>query len=232
MFRLISVLLILLGLGAATFGFVQYQASTYPQPDVPPKVAAQPAVRAAPSLDDDDMISIASVAPDIVSTLRTVPIAYETPTKAKFGMSFDVTLAVDSTGDASASDALSGQGTIVESSAQVSSQVLAALSGDSFNIVAATPMTQTMSPLTENVWRWRVTPTQTGQQFLTIDLYALQNGSALPLHTFRDEIEVEVSRVGQVIATIQSVSPIAIFIGGIGSFLAGLLGALRFFRGR
>ena len=53
---------------------------------------------------------------------------------------------------------------------------------------------------------------------------------ALPLLTFRDSFEVEVSRIGQAVALAQSISPITVVAGGIGSLLAGLFGFVGFFR--
>lgn len=248
MLRLISILLVLLGLGAVTLGGARYfgldlfpdratksapvVAMVPPSSEVPEVELSR--VTPAPSLEsgDDIPFSIASSpAPaQVTPHLHTVPIAYETPSSAKFGRPFDVTVAIDATGDDSAADALPGSGNVVEGSAQVSGQVMAALSGEMFDIEAVTPMTQTVSPLTENVWRWRVTPTQTGAHDLVVELFALDGNAALPVRTFRDKIEVQVSRVGQVIAVVDSVSPLAIVIGGIGSFLGGLFGVARFFR--
>ena len=243
MFRLLSLIMILLGLAAVGYGGARYfgidlmpqepaeqMAEMAPAP--PPQAAAKRSITEAttPTFDDDDMFSITSVADDMMARLREVPIAHETPSSAKFGRPFDVTVAIDGTGGDSAADALPGTGNVVEGVAQVSDSVMAALSGDRFDIVAVTPMTQTVSPLTENVWRWRVTPTEVGAHDLVIELFALEGDQALPVRTFRDKVEVQVSRVGQVVAIVDSFSPIAVVVGGIGSFLAGLLGALRFFR--
>ena len=65
-----------------------------------------------------------------------------------------------------------------------------------------------------------------------IELFALVEDQALPLRTFRDRVEVKVSRVGQAIAIARSVSPITVVAGGIGSLLAGLFGFVGFFRRR
>lgn len=249
MFRLISLILIIVGLSAAAYGGARYmgfdplaslvpdeahESSAAPGESWDTEAAPPPAPTRSlskPSFDtDDDMVSITSVADDFMSQLRDVPIAHETPSSANFGRSFDVTVAIDATGGDSAADALPGTGNIVEGTAKVSGQVMAALSGDTFDFEAVTPMTQTVSPLTENVWRWRVTPTAVGPQPLVIELFAMdENGNALPVRTFRDEVEVEVSRVGQVVALVDTFSPVAVVVGGIGSFLAGMLGFLRLF---
>lgn len=247
MFRLISVILLLGGAAALVFGGMRFLAAPPPVPQMAeaPVEAAPPTKEPLtktqspqafkvepPSLDNDgEIFSTASTTADIMATLKTVPIAHETPRKAKFGRPFEVTVAVDATGDDSAADALPGRGTIVESTAQISASVQATVSGEMFDIEPITPTIQRISPLTENVWRWKVTPQETGQQSLVIELFALAGDEALPIQTFRDQIDVEVSRVGQVIAVANSVSPVAMVLGGIGSLLAGLFGVARFFRG-
>ena len=143
-----------------------------------------------------------------------------------------MTVSLDATGDDSATDSLPGTGNIVEGEAQISDTVQALVSGEAFKVEAITPATQRISPLTENVWRWKVTPTAVGNQELVIELFALMDDEALPLRTFRDSVQVEVSRIGQAIALAQSVSPITVVAGGIGSLFAGLFGFIGFFRRR
>ncbi|MEL7111661.1 MAG: hypothetical protein AAGK93_01825, partial [Pseudomonadota bacterium] len=60
--------------------------------------------------------------------------------------------------------------------------------------------------------------------------FVIHQGEELPLRTFRDSVEVEVSRIGQAIALAQSISPITVVAGGIGSMLAGMFGFVGFFR--
>ena len=143
-----------------------------------------------------------------------------------------MTVALDATGDDSATDSLPGTGNIGEGEAQVSDTVQAVVSGEAFRVEAITPNVQRISPLTENVWRWRVTPTAVGNQDLVIELFALMGDEALPLRTFRDSVEVKVSRIGQAVAFAQSISPITVVAGGIGSMLAGMFGFIGFFRRR
>jgi len=251
MFRLFSILLILVGLGALSFGGYQYLQSQKQEAAVsasPPPGSvgfdsgpeSDPVVRSArarsleiePGAGDDEFFGVASADSDFMSALRTVPIAHETPSSAQFGRAFTVTLALDATGDESAVEALPGTGNVVEGEAQISSTVRALVSGQSFDVEAITPDTQLISPLTENVWRWKVTPTAVGNQELVIELFALMDGQALPLRTFRDTVDVEVSRIGQAIAIARSVSPITVVAGGIGSLFAGLFGFVGFFRRR
>jgi hypothetical protein len=75
-----------------------------------------------------------------------------------------------------------------------------------------------------------VTPLETGSHDLAIELFALHEDGAMPVRTFRDRVEVQVSRVGQIMAFASSISPLIIVIGGLGSLLGGLFGAARFFR--
>lgn len=251
MFRFFFLLLILIGLGALAFGGYQYfqvqqePTATAAAPEgsigFDSGPAAEPVVTRSAnsrsmSMDaassDDDFFGVASVGGDVMSALRTVPIAHETPSKAQFGREFTVTLAVDATGDDTAADALSGRGNVVEGEAQISSSMTALVSGDTFEVRAITPETQLISPVTENIWRWKVTPTAVGSQELVIELFANLDGQALPLRTFRDEVDVDVSRIGQAIAIAKSVSPITVVAGGIGSLLAGLFGFVGFFRRR
>ncbi len=263
MLRLLSILLVLAGLAAVSYGGYRYlqedgatesvasedfnvevaaveedaiivlEESAAPMPafEAPPKTAATRSL-SIPGAEDaaEKILGPETVQEDFLSTLQMVPIAHETPTSAQFGRAFEVSVAIDATGGDSAADALPGRGEIVESKAQVSADVRATLSGDQFEIEAVTPVIQTVSPIQENVWRWNVTPLESGAHDLTIELFALNGDRALPVRTFRDEVEVNVSRIGQVIATANSFSPIAVVIGGIGSLLAGLLGVLRIFR--
>lgn len=247
MFRFLSFLLILVGLAALSYGGYQYYLSTqssetYAAPPPGsigfdgsgdgPIVAGTSPSRSLTIEDaaDDEFFGVASADSDFMSSLRTVPIAHETPKSAQFGRAFTVTVAIDATGDSTATDALPGTGNIIEGEADVSSSVQAQLSGQAFDIEIITPATQRLSPLTENVWRWKVTPKEVGSQELVIELFALMGTEALPLRTFRDSVDVEVSRIGQAIAIAKSVSPITVVAGGIGSLLAGLFGLISFFR--
>ena len=63
----------------------------------------------------------------------------------------------------------------------------ATLTGSAFDIELVSPAIQTISPVTENVWRWRVTPVATGMHELRIELFALENDEALPFRLRRRE---------------------------------------------
>lgn len=258
MFRLITVLLLVAGLGLIVWGGNRYlegpmggETASLPAqdtaaPDQSQPVAASPARRSSGATDedravpeggfelmmDDDAFGTASATNPMLDRLRTVPIAHETPSEARFNRAFEVTVAIDATGDDTAADALPGEGNIVEGEAGILDKAQATLSGSAFDIELVSPSIQTVSPVTENVWRWRVTPVETGRHPLRIELFALENNEALPIRTFTDEVEVRVSRLGQVLATANTLDPVFMILGGAGSLLAGLFGVFRFFRGR
>jgi hypothetical protein len=181
------------------------------------------------------------VAPDVMAptpydafleNLKTVPVAHETPSAAEYKRPFEAVLAIDATGDSTAVDALPGHGNISEGTAQVSKTVEARLSGSGFAIKAMTPEQQTISPLTENTWRWSVTPLTAGNQELTFDIYAIDDGPAVPLRTFHNTVTVKVTGLNRAIAFADQANPLAVFLGGVGSVLAGLFGAIKFVRRR
>lgn len=249
MLRLFFVLLILIGLASVGFGAMQMLSSAPERRAVSDRPESQsveitiPSSRSSdestplqdfvPSMqENEEDVMVRSASGGFIDTLKSVPIAHESPTSARFGRAFEVTLAVDGTGGDSAADALPGVGRVVESIAMISADVEATLSGDAFEIKPITPMVQSISPLTENVWRWNAVPLESGTQSLTIEVFALNGDRRLPIRTFRDRVEVQVSAVGQAIALADALSPIAVVIGGIGSLIAGLLGIFRFFRER
>lgn len=248
MIRFLSVLFILAGIGFVGWGTFRYldaqqngERATAAYETTDAINDSEPAVRASreystsSALDSAERRTFSTASArtsDMMSRLRTVPIAHETPTLARFNRSFEVTVAIDATGDTTAADALPGTGNIVEGEAQVLEKAQATLSGPAFRIERVSPAIQTVSPATENVWRWNVTPLETGMQELRIELFAMEGDEALPIRTFTDRVEVKVSRVGQVIAKAREFDPLFMILGGVGSLLAGLIGALRFVKGR
>ena len=161
--------------------------------------------------------------------LKTVPVAHETPASAEYKRAFDVTFAIDATGDTTAADALPGRGIIEEGEAKVSDKVEVRLSGANFSIVAASPAVQSLSPLTENTWRWSVTALSAGDHDLTFEVFAMDTDTATPLRTFRDTVTVKVSGLNRAIAFADQANPLFVLLGGLGSALAGIFGAIRFF---
>ena len=162
-------------------------------------------------------------------TLKTVPVAHETPRSAEYKRAFNVTFAIDATGDTTAADALPGRGVIEESEAKVSERVEVRLSGASFEIEQTSPPIQSLSPLTENTWRWSVTPLTAGDHDLTFEIFAIDSDAVTPLRTYRDTVTVQVSGLNRAIAFADQANPLFVLLGGLGSAVAGLFGAIRFF---
>ena len=137
-----------------------------------------------------------------MESLQTVPVAHETPKSAEY---------------------------IVTGEAQVSDRVEARVSGANFEIVPMSPGVQSLSPLTENVWRWSVMPLSAGDHDLVFEIYAIDQDSVVPLRTFRDTVTVQVSGINRAIAFADQANPLFVLLGGLGSAIAGLLGAVKFF---
>lgn len=184
-------------------------------------IAAAPAAPAAPQKSAGELF---------MESLRTVPIAHETPTSAGYKQNFDVVLAIDATGDDDATDALPGRGNIVAGEAQVSDRVEARLSGAAFDIQSTSPGVQTLSPLTENTWRWSVAALAPGEHDLVFEIFAIDQDAATPLRTYRDTVTVEVTGISRAIAFADQANPVFVLLGGLGSALAGLFGVIQFFR--
>ncbi|MGA1343776.1 MAG: hypothetical protein ACO33A_12200 [Hyphomonas sp.] len=187
---------------------------------------------AGPAPPDQRMAAMPAAAPAPLSfeeRLRSVPVAHEAPATAEYKRPFDVTFAIDATGDTTAADALPGRGVIEEEEANVSDTVEVRLSGANFNIVAASPAAQALSPVTENTWRWSVTALSAGEHDLTFEVFAMDSGPATPLRTFRDTVTVKVSGLNRAIAFADQANPLFVLLGGLGSAIAGLFGAIRFF---
>jgi hypothetical protein len=190
-------------------------------PDVSDSFEAVPEISA--------MSAPAPAGPSFEDTLRTVPVAHETPRSAEYKRAFDVTFAIDATGDTTAADALPGRGVIEEGEAKVSERVEVRVSGAAFNIVAASPPVQTLSPVTENTWRWSVTPLTAGDHDLVFEVFAIDSDAVTPLRTFQDTVTVKVSGLNRAIAFADQANPLFVLLGGLGSALAGLFAAFRFF---
>ena len=168
-----------------------------------------------------------------IERLYNVPVAYETPKAAAYRKPFDVTFAVDATGDDTAVDALPGADTnIVETSAKISDRIKANLVGSAFEIKLQSPDVQRVSLLEENVWRWHVTPIEVGQHALILELFALEDGEAIPVRTLNDKIEVSVSAFQRAVSFADHANPLFVVLGGIGSAIGGFFGFFRFFARR
>lgn len=180
------------------------------------------------AVDIDDPNVTAAVSDSFIDTLKTVPVAHETPASAEYKRAFDVTFAIDATGGDSAADALPGRGVIEEGIARVSDRVEVRLSGAAFTIVPTSPPVQSLSPLTENTWRWSVTALSAGDHDLTFEIFAVDANEVVPLRTYRDTVTVKVSGLNRAIAFADQANPLFVLLGGLGSILAGVIGVARF----
>ena len=167
---------------------------------------------------------------DPAETLREVPIAHESPDVALMGEAFEVTLAIDATGAASAARTLPNQGNVVEGEAMVGDEAKALLTGTNFEIEALSPETQTLSQFASNTWRWQVKATAEGQQDLVLEIFAMDGERALPVRSYRDTVTIQVTTVGRLVNAANEANPIVMLLGGIGSILGGAIGVFRFFR--
>lgn len=199
-------------------------------PDMRAMRSAPPAGEAAApeAVDIDDPGVTPTVSQSFIDSLKTVPIAHETPRSAEYKRAFDVTFAIDATGDDTAADALPGRGVIEEGTARVSDRVEVRLSGAAFNIMPTSPPVQSLSPLTENTWRWSVTALSAGDHDLTFEIFAIDSGDVVPLRTYRDTVTVNVSGLNRAIAFADQANPLFVLLGGLGSILAGVIGVARF----
>ena len=180
------------------------------------------------AVDIDDPNVTAAVSESFIDKLHTVPVAHETPSSAEYKRAFDVTFAIDATGDDTAVDALPGRGVVQEGEARVSDRVEVRLSGAAFTIVPTSPPVQSLSPLTENTWRWSVTALSAGDHDLTFEIFAIDENEVVPLRTYRDTVTVRVSGLNRAIAFADQANPLFVLLGGLGSILAGVLGVARF----
>ncbi|MEO0982102.1 MAG: hypothetical protein AAFX03_05565 [Pseudomonadota bacterium] len=243
MLRLISILLLLAGLAAAAVGVALVMEPATPSTRIEeevslpnePTAAVPPAASsidgALESADEEPVMRIETARSAAPGQLTTAPIAYEAPEAAIFGKPFDVTLSINATGAASAAADLPGRDPITEGEAEVGRQVRAVISGGAFEVEARSPDTQALSSDNPNVWRWRARALEAGEHELTLEIFAITELGALPIRTYRGIVTVQVSRVREAVVFAQEVNPIFMVLGGIGSALAGLLGAVRFFRG-
>jgi hypothetical protein len=195
----------------------------------PPSGEEMAAATAPPeAVDIDDPNVTAAVSESFIDKLKTVPVAHETPRSAEYKRAFDVTFAIDATGDATAVDALPGRGVVEEGTARVSDRVEVRLSGAAFSITPTSPPVQSLSPLTENTWRWSVSALSAGDHDLTFEIFAVDADEIVPLRTYRDTVTVKVSGLNRAIAFADQANPLFVLLGGLGSILAGVLGVARF----
>jgi hypothetical protein len=173
------------------------------------------------------------VTPSLASQFKSRKVTYNRP-PAKLGLNkaIDVSLVINATDDADAGkDALQGfPGTVVERDVDLSDTVSAQLTGVGFDINSQTVERQKLSGKTINRWQWRVTPTEVGKRTLILEIFGYASGSldAEPLDAYRDEIEVEVQQLDQLINTARTFQPVFAVVAGLAGALSALFAFLRF----
>ncbi len=194
---------------------------SFPPPPPPPTDNQSPEDLMAPeesaANEDQEM-------DNLLANLKSYPIAYETPHLAQQGTAFDVTLAIDGSGDDSAIEGLPGRQNITENTARLSKLVEAKLSGAAFEIQSANAATQHLLPHRETVWRWTVMPHQAGKHDLYLEIFANVDGdTAVMLESFSDVIDVEITKAENKPRFMEDARLYISVFGGLVSLLLGMI---------
>jgi len=154
------------------------------------------------------------------------------PAKLALSKPVDVSLVVNATNDEAAGrEALEGfKGKIVERDIELSDTVSAQLTGVGFDITSQTVERQRLSGKTVNRWQWRVTPTETGQHTLILEIFGYASGSldAEPLDAYRDVITVEVEQIDQLVSWARGVQPLFAVLAALAGIGSAVFAFLRF----
>jgi hypothetical protein len=216
------------------------QAAPEPAPPAPAAKAPVPAARSAPAAAQSDPVATVAAAPattaaagSLESQFKSRRLTYNRPPeKLALDKPIDISLIIDSTGQNQAAEQLKDlPGTIVERDVDLSDFVAAELKGADFDIqLQTTAPRQKLSPRIANEWRWRVTPTATGQHTLTLTVYGYETGSldGEPLDSYRDDIVVEVQQLDQVINWAKGVQPVFAVLAALAGAASALFAFLRF----
>ena len=154
------------------------------------------------------------------------------PAKLALDKAIDISLIIDTTGDANAAEKLKDlPGTVVERDVALSDFVSAELIGADFDIqLQTTASRQKLSAKLANEWRWRVTPTAEGKHTLTLKVYGYATGSldAEPLNSYRDEITVEVQQLDQLVSWARGVQPLFAVLAALAGACSAGFAFMRF----
>ncbi len=218
-----------------------------PKLATPPATADQPPAQAearvAPATPQAELLVTTQSAPAPAATSAAVA-SLETqfksrkltynrpPEKLALDKPIDISLIIDTTGDANAAERLKDlPGSVVERDVELSDFVSAELIGADFDIqLQTTAARQKLSPKFANEWRWRVTPTATGMHTLTLTVYGYATGSldAEPLDSYRDNITVEVQQFDQIVTWAKGVQPVFAILAAIAAVGSAAFAFLRF----
>ncbi|MDP3493794.1 MAG: hypothetical protein Q8R82_11810 [Hyphomonadaceae bacterium] len=154
------------------------------------------------------------------------------PEKLALDKAIDVSLVINATEDENAGrEALQGfPGTVVERDVDLSDTVSAQLTGVGFDITSQTVERQRLSGKVLNRWAWRVTPTETGEHTLILEIFGYASGSldAEPLDAYRDVIVVEVQQFDQIVSWAKGVQPLFAVLAALAAIGSAVFAFLRF----
>jgi hypothetical protein len=199
---------------------------------------AKPSARATPA---QDTVLPASV-PGVTQTAAPVGLEAQfksrrvtynrPPQKLALNKPVDVSLVVNATADADAGKAaLEGfKGEIIERDVDLSDTVSAQLTGAGFDITSQTVDRQRLSGRAVNRWQWRVTPTETGEHTLMLEIFGYATGSldAEPLDAYRDVIAVEVEQFDALVSWAKGVQPLFAVLAAMAGVGSAIFAFLRF----
>jgi hypothetical protein len=199
---------------------------------------AKPSARVTPAQDTVQPASVPSVtqtaAPvGLEAQFKSRRVTYNRPPqKLALNKPVDVSLVVNATADADAGKAaLEGfKGEIVERDVDLSDTVSAQLTGAGFDITSQTVERQRLSGRTVNRWQWRVTPTETGEHTLMLEIFGYATGSldAEPLDAYRDVIAVEVEQLDALVSWAKGVQPLFAVLAAMAGVGSAIFAFLRF----
>lgn len=214
-----------------------------PEPQVQARVAppAQPqAQRQAPAQAAEPRVTpqqastpAAAVPVGLEAQFKSRKVTYNRPPqKLALEKAIDVSLVINATEDENAGqEALQGfTGTIVERDVDLSDTVSAQLTGVGFDITSQTVERQRLSGKVINRWAWRVTPTETGEHTLILEIFGYASGSldAEPLDAYRDVIVVEVQQFDQIVSWAKGVQPLFAVLAAMAGIGSAIFAFLRF----
>ncbi|MEM6626491.1 MAG: hypothetical protein AAF719_07285 [Pseudomonadota bacterium] len=162
---------------------------------------------------------------------RTRPVAYNRPPSTMaLNRPVDISLVIDATPEGAPVTGLEGfEGEIIERDVDLSDVVAAQLTGPAFEIIPLSVKRQKLSPRAQNRWQWRVTPTETGEHTLILEIFGYAPGveAAEPLDAYRDKIAVEVRQLDQLVSFARENEPVFGALAAIAGVLSALFGFIR-----
>lgn len=112
---------------------------------------------------------------------------------------------------------------------RVSKRLIVELSGAAFDINRdGTAEAQIVSPIEYTSWKWKVTPNQTGDHFLTFNIYAVNEDGVTVVKSFSESVHVKVSRISWASAVFNGANSMVTFLAGVATIGSLVLGWIMF----